>query len=106
MKEHPLTGYFLREKMGFKTVNISDEAGIIVPVLTDEQKTTLANHIKNDADIETLRLKRNKRLASTDSWALSDRTMTDAQKKYRQDLRDLPAKTSDPSNPTWPTKPS
>ena len=25
---------------------------------------------------------------------------------YRQSLRDLPANTSDPKNPTWPTKPS
>ena len=24
---------------------------------------------------------------------------------YRQTLRDLPANTADPSNPTWPTKP-
>ena len=24
---------------------------------------------------------------------------------YRQALRDLPANTSDPANPTWPTKP-
>ena len=27
-------------------------------------------------------------------------------KTYRQALRDLPANTSDPANPTWPTKPS
>lgn len=52
-----------------------------------------------------LRGERNDKLAETDYWALPDRTMTDAQKKYRQDLRDLPANTSDPSNPTWPTKP-
>ena len=25
---------------------------------------------------------------------------------YRQTLRDLPANTADPKNPTWPTKPS
>ena len=36
----------------------------------------------------------------------SDVTMSDAWKTYRQQLRDLPANTSDPTNPTWPTKPS
>jgi hypothetical protein len=28
-------------------------------------------------------------LSETDWWASSDLTMTDAQKKYRQDLRDI-----------------
>ena len=38
--------------------------------------------------------------------ANSDVTMSDAWKTYRQALRDLPSNTSDPANPTWPTKPS
>ena len=105
MKEHPATFYFLTEKMGFRDVFIDDKEGIIRPVLTDSQKTQLANYIKNDGDLEILRMKRNRKLSMTDNWALADRTMTDAQKKYRQDLRDLPANTSDPKNPTWPTKP-
>ena len=29
----------------------------------------------------------------------------DAWKTYRQTLRDLPANTADPANPSWPTKP-
>ena len=37
--------------------------------------------------------------------ANSDVTMSDAWKTYRQALRDLPANTKDPANPTWPTKP-
>ncbi len=53
-----------------------------------------------------LRGHRNKLLADTDWTATSDRTQTDAEKKYRQDLRDLPANTSDPKNPTFPTPPS
>ena len=53
-----------------------------------------------------LRNKRDTLLQQTDVWALTDRSITDAQKKYRQDLRDLPANTSDPANPTWPTKPN
>ena len=38
--------------------------------------------------------------------ATGDRTISDEWKTYRQSLRDLPANTSDPANPTWPTKPS
>ena len=105
MKEHPMTGYFL-QKMGIQNYVICDKDGILSPTLTDEQKTTLANYIANDADMEILRIKRNKKLAKSDWMANSDVTMTDAWKTYRQALRDLPANTSDPLNPTWPTKPS
>ena len=53
-----------------------------------------------------LRNKRNALLQETDIYALSDVTMSDEMKTYRQALRDLPANTSDPANPTFPTKPS
>lgn len=49
---------------------------------------------------------RDELLAGTDWWAVSDRTMTPEQSAYRQALRDLPANTTDPANPVWPTKPS
>jgi len=56
--------------------------------------------------MKLLREKRNRLLAETDYLTLSDTTeMSDAWKTYRQALRDLPANTSDPENPTWPTKP-
>jgi hypothetical protein len=51
-----------------------------------------------------LRVERNKRLAETDWWILRGNP-TEAQLNYRQLLRDLPANTADPANPTWPTKP-
>ena len=53
----------------------------------------------------SLRLTRNFKLAETDWWASSDLTMSDAQEDYRKALRDLPANTSDPKSPTWPSKP-
>jgi len=56
--------------------------------------------------LANLRYIRNQLLAETDWMANSDVTMSDAWKTYRQQLRDLPANTSDPANPTWPTKPS
>ena len=57
-------------------------------------------------DLRDLRGLRNDKLASTDWMANSDVTMTDAWKTYRQELRDLPANTKDPANPTWPTEPT
>jgi hypothetical protein len=53
-----------------------------------------------------LRSKRNQLLAETDYFANTDVTMPDAMRTYRQALRDLPANTTDPANPVWPTKPT
>tara|TARA_R100001443_G_scaffold56406_2_gene67374 strand:+ start:758 stop:1045 length:288 start_codon:yes stop_codon:yes gene_type:complete len=55
-----------------------------------------------------LRAKRNRLLAETDFYALSDNTLSDDMKTYRKDLRDLPdgKDTVDKcNNATWPTKP-
>ena len=55
-----------------------------------------------------LRARRNQLLAETDFYALSDVTMSDDMKTYRQNLRDLPdgKDTVDKcNNVTWPTKP-
>tara|TARA_R100000406_G_scaffold90876_1_gene78124 strand:- start:258 stop:536 length:279 start_codon:yes stop_codon:yes gene_type:complete len=55
-----------------------------------------------------LRVQRNSLLAETDWWGASDNTMTNAQKKYRQDLRDLTngLDTVEKVNAvTFPTKP-
>lgn len=59
-----------------------------------------------DAAEDTVRAERDRRLAESDWMGLSDTTMPDAWKTYRQALRDLPANTSDFSNPTWPTEPT
>tara|TARA_Y100001951_G_C11057193_1_gene138841 strand:- start:152 stop:439 length:288 start_codon:yes stop_codon:yes gene_type:complete len=55
-----------------------------------------------------LREKRNRFLAETDFYALSDVTMSEDMTTYRQDLRDLPSgltTVDDVNNVTWPTKP-
>ena len=72
--------------------------------------------LNDDRANALLRVKRDELLKETDWWDLSDTTtMTDAQKTYRQALRDLPA-TQNPTiksgtlneldNVTWPVKPS
>ncbi len=55
-----------------------------------------------------LRSRRNVLLAETDFYALSDVTMSDDMKTYRQELRDLPAgkdTVEKCDNATFPTKP-
>ena len=55
-----------------------------------------------------LRARRNQLLAETDFYALSDVTLSDDMKTYRQNLRDFPEgkDTVDKcNNATWPTKP-
>ena len=55
-----------------------------------------------------LRSRRNQLLAETDFYALSDVTMSDDMKTYRQELRDLPEgkdTVEKCENVTWPTKP-
>ena len=58
--------------------------------------------------LELLRQKRNQLLAETDYMANSDVTMSDAWKKYRQDLRDITKtfKSMGDKDFKFPTKPT
>ena len=67
------------------------------------------------APMKELRLQRNAKLAETDFHALSDVTMADNMKTYRQALRDLPASSGGKDatlkdgvleNVKWPQKPA
>ena len=52
------------------------------------------------------RQRRNQLLTETDYLGLPDLGGFSAEMTaYRQALRDLPANTTDPANPVWPTKP-
>tara|TARA_R100001086_G_C11820219_1_gene253880 strand:- start:7 stop:261 length:255 start_codon:yes stop_codon:yes gene_type:complete len=55
--------------------------------------------------LDILREKRNAKLAETDWWASSDLTMTSAQTKYRQDLRDITKTATSLDDVKWPEKP-
>ena len=70
-----------------------------------DQAIALKEELVLNGQFRTLRKFRDRRLAETDWWASSDRTMTAEQTAYRQALRDLPANTVDPANPVWPDKP-
>ena len=61
-----------------------------------------------DRAIADLRSKRNRSLAETDFYALSDVTMSEDLTTYRQELRDLPdglTTVEEVNNVTYPTKP-
>lgn len=72
---------------------------------TDEEKLISLD----DAWVE-LRDQRNIELTLCDWTQAVDAPLTDAQKQswqeYRSALRSLPENTTDPRNPTWPTKPT
>tara|TARA_B100000287_G_scaffold418184_1_gene454823 strand:- start:1014 stop:1295 length:282 start_codon:yes stop_codon:yes gene_type:complete len=69
----------------------------------------VAENAKNAPTVEMkmarIRQRRDALLHETDWWSLADSPeMTDAQKNYRQALRDLPASV-DADNPVYPEKP-
>lgn len=110
---HP-TASFVINGEGYSDLNWMDES-ITKPTeaaINEEiTKLTAAEPMRR------LRVERNRRLAETDWWAVSDITISDERKNYRQALRDLPS-TQTPENDddgayglkastvTWPTKPA
>ena len=61
---------------------------------------------QTERELNNLREDRNSKLAETDWMSLPDApTMSDAWKKYRQDLRDITKTYKSPKDVKWPTKP-
>jgi hypothetical protein len=87
---------------------IISELGIYSQAQTDYNNETqrVAAAVEAARDYwQELRDQRNQLLAETDYLALVDNTLSTDMRTYRQALRDLPANTSDPANPVWPTEP-
>ena len=64
--------------------------------------------VEFDMAMEDLRAKRNNLLKETDHYALSDQTLSDDMRTYRQSLRDITnglTTVADVEAVTWPTKP-
>jgi hypothetical protein len=59
------------------------------PPIPKEQILAIIPQVELDIAMETLRAKRNKLLADTDYLALSDNTMTEEVRTYRQALRNI-----------------
>lgn len=75
------------------------------PQPTETEIQAEITRLEGEQPWKELRQERNRLLAETDYLALSDLTLSAEMTTYRQALRDLPSNTSDPANPTWPTKP-
>ena len=83
------------------TDKLSDVANEIVDgkvvELTDEQKQVYVDkwnvELAKEPSKKLIRIKkiRDQKLLETDYFGVSDRTMSDAMKTYRQNLRDIPA---------------
>ena len=79
------------------------------PQPTADELQAEINRLEAAQPMVDLREERNRRLAATD-WEIVKHkelgtNIPTALKTYRQELRDLPANTSDPANPSWPVKP-
>ena len=88
-------------------INVETGERSVVALSAEEiaERETYERDVLPGLQLEQLRARRNQLLAETDYLALSDRAMTAEMTAYRQALRDLPANTTDPANPVFPTKP-
>ena len=82
---------------------------------TEKEVNDKVIELEMNETLTLLREERNKRLAETDWRASSDLALSSAWRTYRQQLRDLPSKSTpklnsygdlDMTSVTWPTKPS
>ena len=94
--------------------NTLDWLSLDIPKPTRAQVEAKIQELKAAEPMRLLRIERDRLLAETDWWAVSDRTMTSEQSAYRQALRDLPDTATPVLDPTsrlgisgvdWPVKP-
>ena len=109
-------------KLMFRKVTGADENGSAIESadtskwgVTWKQVSDEKAKLEAAAPMVELRKQRDAKLAETDFYALSDVTMADNMKTYRQQLRDLPAASGGKDatlkdgvleNVTWPQKPA
>ncbi len=78
----------------------TSDFGVTWKQVSDKMKA-----LQDAEPMRLLRLERDRLLAECDWWASSDLTITTAQKKYRQDLRDITKSATSLDDVTWPSKP-
>ena len=99
-------------KAGFRLVTGEDENQSAI--LSDDtslwgitwtQVKTKHDELVAAEPMRLLREERDRLIATTDWWASSDLTMSSAQTKYRQDLRDITKSATSLDDVSWPEKP-
>ena len=89
-------------------VNIQTGEVATVPLTAEEiaEREAYARDVLPLEQLKALRTRRDQLLTETDYLGLPDLGGFSAEMTaYRQALRDLPANTTDPAKPVWPTKP-
>lgn len=100
----PLKDWVVSENEGVISISNWNESLGSEP--TKSELENASEDAEKTVKFKSIREQRNQLLSETDWMTFSDSpTMSDAWKKYRQDLRDLPASNSDPSKIVFPTKP-
>jgi hypothetical protein len=91
-----------------------NENGVDIQLTPEEETARDAEEAAEEAAkparaMASLRAERNTKLTSSDWTQSTDTQLSDEDKaswgSYRQELRDLPANSPDPANPTWPDAP-
>jgi len=97
----------------FRKVTGTDSGGSVIESdktsdfgVTWKQVSDKKKALEDAEPMRLLRVERDRLLVETDWWASSDLTITDAQKKYRQDLRDITKTATSLDDAKFPTKPS
>ena len=97
------------EKLTKVVVDCSNDTAKTVDLTEDEIKKfnaeVAAEPTELERKLENIRMIRNGLLSQTDWMANSDVTMSDAWKKYRQDLRDITEGVTLSKEVVWPTAP-
>ena len=97
------------EKLTKVVVDCSNGTSKTVDLTEDEIKKfnaeVAAEPTELERKLENIRMIRNGLLSQTDWMANSDVTMSDAWKKYRQDLRDITEGVTLSKEVVWPTAP-
>ena len=99
----------IRDDGDYDHVSISDadQSETIIGVVAASEKDRPFGRLPDNEQSYMVRTMRNDLLQETDWWANSDVTMTEAQRTYRQALRDLTSHANWPhlNADDWPTKP-
>ena len=110
----PNANWYIDGDFTYKNLKWDDPSDISTKPSEEELELKI-NELKNEEPMRILRLERNRLITETDWWVFPDRVPTEAQLKYREDLRNLPDNSTpilDLDNPplgisgvNWPTKP-
>jgi len=81
-----------------------------IAALEKEHEASRQEFLRRYGPEYKMRQERNRLLTESDWTQVPDSALSDSKKTewaaYRTSLRNLPANTSDPANPTWPEEPS